>query len=215
MKPNSARTNTCAMVRPQRYGSLRSTRAGFVRSPLGSARVVCQSVDPVRLPLRRTRGQRRIALFAEVSYWMMPLGIIAVAIGPWTYFDVDPGNVRWLLVVLAVAAVVLCPRFAVTARRGASAAAGSIELAGDQLIIRDDSLFVAPLVIERPQVAHVSAPPPGRFAFRVGGPLARANGVLVSLFDERPNMILTVREPVSMATSRWNRGLSRGCRSPA
>lgn len=121
--------------------------------------------------------------------------------------QIGPRPVKSALLAVAPIIAVLMARTASAAYRLATTPPGVVLLSENAMVIVDSSVFKEPLRLVRSDVAAVSPAPIGSFAFRVSGPAARANAALVSLYAERPNVLVQFSQPRRLTMAKWNYGL--------
>lgn len=138
---------------------------------------------------------------------LLAAAVPVVAAGPWTYFRSDPGAVKWLLLVVAPLAAVATARTAGAAFRLATSPRGVVRLDMDGITIIDPSVFREPLRLARSDVAAISPAPTGTFAFGVWGAAAKEQAALVSLYAEKPNVLVKFTQPRLLGMAKWNYGL--------
>ena len=101
-------------------------------------------------------------------------------------------------------------------RRGGTAASGFrlatsppgvVRLEMDGITVTDPSVFPEPLRLARSDVATISPAPTGRFAFAVSGAAAEEHAALVSLYAERPDVLVEFTQPRLLARARRNHRL--------
>ncbi len=157
--------------------------------------------------LRRSGVQRGFGWLMAVVSAVVAAGFPLVAIGPWTYFESDPGAVKWLLLVVAPLVAVATGRTTAAAFRLATTPPGVVRLDEDGITVIDSSVFRTPLRLSRSDVAGISPAPSGTFAFSAWGAAAKEHAGLVSLYAERPNVLIRFRHPRLLEMARWNHGL--------
>ena len=131
-----------------------------------------------------------------------------LAAGPWTYFTSDPGPVKWLLLIMAPFVAVTAGGTAAAGSRLATRPRGVVRLETAGITVIDPSVFREPLRLTRSDVATISAAPTGTFAFGMSGAAAREHAALVSLYAERPNVLVKFTQPRLLAMARRNYGLT-------
>ena len=157
--------------------------------------------------LRRPPMQRGYGWFMAVMSALLAAGVPVLAAGPWTYFRSDPGAVKWLLLIVAPFAAVAAGGTAGAGFRLATSPRGVVRLDTDGITVTDPSVFRETLRLARSDVATISAAPTGRFAFGVWGAAAKEHAALVSLYAERPNVLVKFTQPTLLAMARRNYGL--------
>lgn len=168
---------------------------------------VTETGDDVAIPLRRPLGQRAFGWLMAVLLAGTAAGWPLLAIGPWTYFRSDPGPVKWPLLVVAPLASVALARTSAAAYRLATTRPGVVRLDEQAITIVDPSVFREPLRLTRADVADISPAPSGIGAFSVSGAAVKENAALLSLYPERPNVLLRFARPRRLEMARWNQGL--------
>ncbi len=152
--------------------------------------------------------QRGYGWFMAVINALLAAGVPVVAAGSWTYFSSDPGAVKWVLLIVAPFVAVAAGGTAAAGFRLATSPTGVVRLDMDGITVTDPSVFREPLRLARSDVATISAAPTGRFAFGVSGAAAREHAALVSLYAERPNVLVKFTHPRLLAMARRNFGLT-------
>lgn len=158
--------------------------------------------------LRRSPMQRGYGWFMAFINALLAPGIPVLAAGPWTYFRSDPGAVKWLLLIVAPFVAVAASGTAAAGFRLATSPRGVVRLEVDGITVNDPSVFREPLRLTRSEVATISAAPTGAFAFSVSGAAAKEHAALVSLYAERPNVLVKFTQPRLMTMARRNYGLT-------
>jgi hypothetical protein len=123
---------------------------------------------------------------------------ILLAIGPWTWFAKSRLVPIGLAVIGAALLTTTFVRAAAVSLRLVRMPVATIELHPEKLVIADESLFRAPIAIARQDIDHISPAPSDAFAFGALGQAGRTGAPHLSLYPERSNCGVYLKQPIRL-----------------